>query len=106
MISWQKMETAPKTGEPILGWIEQIDIDNCSKCSEDGSKLCLYHAHGEGLSYSENGPAVIIWGGGFHDSWEDGGANLPDWWFRYGSDFEEVANPVAWAPITAFKHDV
>jgi hypothetical protein len=24
---------------------------------------------------------------------------IPDYWFRHGSDFEEVANPIMWCPI-------
>lgn len=61
--------------------------------------LCLFHAHAEGLSAASAGLQVIVWGGGFADSWEDGGAELPDWWFKADSEFEVAANPVCWLDI-------
>lgn len=98
---WQSIDTAPKD-KPILGWIDSLD-DDCPNCGP--LNLCLYHMHLDvGISRSVSGPAVIVWGG----SWDDrnyenpGGGYLPDWWFRYGSDFEEVANPTHWVPVQAF----
>lgn len=62
-------------------------------------QLTTYAAHYEGLTHVEDGPHVIVWGGGFSDSPEDGGGWLPDWWFRFGSEFEEAAFPIGWLPI-------
>lgn len=95
--SWRPMKSAPKD-RPILAWCVS---DCCEPPCGTGSSLCLFHAHAEGLSESELGPHVVVWGGSFDDStWEyPNGAYLPDWWFRFGSDFEEAANPIAWKPI-------
>jgi hypothetical protein len=62
----------------------------------DGS---LYAVHYEGLSHVEDGPHVLVWGGAWSDSEEDGGGWLPDWWFQFGSEFEVAANPIAWMAI-------
>jgi hypothetical protein len=94
------IKTAPKN-RPILAWC----VDECSSdCKIPGTSetnLCLFHAHAEGLSKVVPGPHVVVWGGGFDDStWEyPNQASLPDWWFRFGSDFEEVANPTHWMDI-------
>jgi hypothetical protein len=47
------------------------------------------------------GPQILVWGGAWADSWEDGGGSLPDWWFRAESEFEEAANPTHWMPLPA-----
>lgn len=94
---WQPMSTAPKD-RPILGWC--IHVDDFEKLPDGRTLLSLYNAHGEGLAYVDDGPHVLEWGGAFDDStWEYPGANLPDWWFQRGSQFEAAANPVAWIDI-------
>lgn len=94
------MSKAPK-GEPILALIER-DLKKCGGGECKGRYLCMYHAHGEGMGYLTAGIAVIEWGGAFDDSsHEYTGAFLPDWWFLSGSDFEVVANPVAWCRISS-----
>lgn len=58
-------------------------------------RLCLFHAHGEGMAAADDGWHVVVWGGAFDDSTHEySGASLPDWWFVEGSSFETVANPV------------
>lgn len=95
MSGWQPIETAPKD-VPILGWcVHTADVGFI----EGGGSLTLYAAHSEGLSHVEDGPHVLVWGGGWADSEEDGGGWLPDWWFRSDSEFEVAANPIFWAPI-------
>lgn len=101
---WQPMETAPKD-RPILAWCEDDCKDpHCaasSRAEESSRNLCLYHAHAEGMLSVDDGYAIVEWGGAWDDrTWEDMGAgHLPDWWFRVGSEFEEAANPVAWAEL-------
>lgn len=96
---WQPMSTAPKD-RPILG----LCIHNKDKYW-DGGKLTVYAAHCEGLSRVSDGPHVVEWGGEYTEYESETGAGfmIPDWWFRAGSDFEEVANPVAWAPIPDYE---
>lgn len=86
------MSTAPKD-RPILAW---CDHEADSEYEPDGKRLTLYAAHREGLSNVGTGFRVIVWGGGFYDSEEDGGAHLPDWWFLDDGNFETAANPTAW----------
>ncbi len=96
------MEAAPKD-KPILGWcVHDADpyfIDDGSNC------LTMYGAHAEGIGHVSDGPHVLIWGGSFKDVGEYGHveAELPDWWYRFDSDFEVAANPIAWAPIPDFE---
>lgn len=99
------MEAAPKD-RPILAWCRGDCVDpQCGYFTGEGTTLCLYHGHAEGMSSVGDGPAIIEWGGSWDDStWEyPNGGWMPDWWFRYGSEFEEAANPVAWMPIEAPK---
>ena len=97
MSGWQPIETAPRDGTPILGWC----VHAADPYFAGPTSLTLYGAHVEGLSHVADGPHVLVWGGGWQDSWEDGGGNLPDWWFRLGSEFEEAANPTHWQPLPA-----
>jgi len=90
------MESAPHN-RPILGWCKH-DSD---PYHEGPTSLTTYGAHCEGIGRVEDGPHVIVWGGGYTDVGEYGviEASCPDWWFRFGSEFEEAAAPVAWAGI-------
>lgn len=97
MTDWNfDLAAAPKD-RPILGWC--VNPEHCPDCGPQS--LCLFHAHADGLSAVEDGPHVIVWGGGFCDVGEYGviEAQLPNWWFRLGSEFEQAANPIAWADI-------
>ena len=98
---WLPMDTAPKDGTPILALCVHDADPEYSAYSADGrTMLSLYAAHAEGLERVQDGPHVLVWGGGFDDStWECPGASLPDWWFQYGSDFEIAAYPIGWLPI-------
>lgn len=91
------MSSAPK-GKPVLG-LCQHGADPYHVAGT--SKLTPYGANCEGLSRVEDGPHVVVWGGGDsdYDEWSGKTIVWPDWWFRAGSEFEEVANPVAWMPI-------
>mgnify|MGYP001117749495 CR=1 FL=1 len=103
-MEWQPIETAPKD-TPILAWCESDCKDpKCaysSKAEEDSHNLCLYHGHAEGMGSVGDGYAIVEFGGAWDDrTWEEPGAGwMPDWWFRYGSEFEEAANPTHWAPL-------
>ncbi|MDD2230453.1 MAG: hypothetical protein PHY48_13700 [Candidatus Cloacimonetes bacterium] len=89
---WQPMETAPQDGTAILAvCIHEVD----PYMVDGGVRLTVYGAHAEGLTHVQDGIHVIEWGGEYIDV----EYTIPPWWFRSGSDFEEVANPVAWLPI-------
>lgn len=96
------MEKAPKDCS-ILAKLDHIGLDSeCRLCVNSSTKtLCLYHAHGEGLSYDLAQYSVIRWGGAWDDRsyFEPNAGYMPDWWFRDDGDFETVANPVAWKLI-------
>lgn len=95
---WLPMESAPKDGTPIIGFcVHGAD----PYYDESSDRLTLYAAHVEGLSHVEDGPHVLVWGGGWDDrTYENSeGGYLPDWWFQYGSEFEVAANPVLWKPL-------
>lgn len=97
------IETAPKD-RPILGWcVSDCGDSDCARSGnsrDEARNLCLFHGHGEGLLICEPGWHVIVWGGGWNDrTHEYDGGWMPDWWFRFGSEFEEVCNPTHWAPL-------
>ncbi len=93
---WQSMDTAPKD-QPILGY--------CMDESEPDEKVhgCLstYLIHRQELDHVVNGPHVLVWGGeyGGNDPVDGTCFTIPNWWFRYGSAFEEPAAPIAWKPV-------
>lgn len=94
---WQPIETAPKD-RPILAW---CDHEADPYFEEDSGRLTLYGGHVEVMSHAPTGYHIVEWGGAYEDSWEDGGAHMPDWWFVAGSDFECAANPTHWMPLPA-----
>lgn len=96
-VGWRPISTVPMDGKPILGWCVH-DADDYY--DGESGRLTIYGAHCEGVSHVPDGAHVLEWGGAFDDStWESPGPSLPDWWFRSGSGFEEVANPTHWMPI-------
>jgi len=98
---WRPIESAPQD-RPIVGWcVDECSDPDCDYSGGNKGRLCVFHAHAEGLSRCGLGPQVLEWGGAFDDSsWEyPNQAHLPDWWFRKGSEFEVVANPTHWMPL-------
>ena len=67
----------------------------------DNHRLTLYGAHCEGMSHVDDGPNVLVWGGGWDDrSFESPNEGwCPDWWFLRGSEYEVAAFPIAWCEI-------
>lgn len=94
MSGWQDISTAPKNGNPILGWC----VHAADPYHEGEGRLTIYGAHCEGLGSVPDGPHVVVWGGEYDDI--DYGY-IPAWWFRAGSEWEEVANPTHWMPLPA-----
>lgn len=97
---WRSMGSAPQDGTPILALCSH---EAAESDEDEGGRLPPYAAHVEGLSHVEDGYHVVVWGGEYDDPGDplegEPPCYAPAWWFRYGSDFEEVANPVAWMPI-------
>lgn len=83
---WLPIETAPKD-RPIVGLCRH-DAD---PYYETETRLTVYGGHCEALGHIPDGPHVMVWGGAYGD--------LPNWWFRYGSFWEEPVSPTHWAPI-------
>lgn len=96
MLLLQDISTAPKD-RPVLAWCNHEADDYFA--DESGKHLSLYAAHYEGLAHAPTGFHIVVWGGGWTDSYEDGGANLPDWWFVANSEFEVAANPTHWVEL-------
>ena len=94
---WRDIKTAPKDGTTILAWC----VHAADPYHVDEKSLTAYGAHCEGLSHVEDGAHVVQWGGGSWESTDGYGSGylIPDWWFRFGSEWEETANPIAWMPI-------
>jgi hypothetical protein len=97
---WLPMEKAPKD-KPILALCRHAAN---TYFDEKIGGLTTYGANCEVLTHVIDGPNVVEWGGEYHEEdWESGiFVNIPAWWFRYGSDYEEPANPVGWRPIPEF----
>ena len=94
--NWQPMETAPKDGTLILG----LGVHEADPYVMADGRLTIYGAQVEGLSRVPDGIHVLEWGGEYTETDEyNVPFTIPPWWFRSGSEFEEVANPVAWMPI-------
>lgn len=93
---WQPIETAPKD-RPILAWCDH----EADPYSVDDKTLTTYAAHAEGLGHAPTGCHIVEWGGGWTESYEDGGGEMSDWWFVAGSEFEVAANPTHWMPLPA-----
>lgn len=114
-IQLQSMDTAPRD-RPILVWHDHNSDPYHDPFWEERGRLTIYGGHCEGLSMrGEVGFVEAEWGGGWSDSWEDGGGSMPDWWFMVGSEFEVPLAPVGWidiyeivetpAPIVRSNHD-
>ncbi len=92
---FRNMDSAPKDGTAIVAYCaDEAD-------PKDGINLTTYGAHAEGLGHVPDGFHVLVWGGAYHEGDLETGTSftIPDWWFRDGSNFEEVAAPLAWKPI-------
>ena len=95
MSDWREMETAPKDGTEVLVW---HDHDSDKYFLPNGN-LTEYGAWAEGNGHAgDPGRYIARWGGGFYDGAEDGGGQMPDWWF-VDRDFEIPAAPTYWSPL-------
>jgi hypothetical protein len=85
------METAPKD-RPILAYC----IHNADPYYLGENCLTIYGGTCEYASLSTDGWNVIEYGGGGCDTGEYGAvlSSWPDTWFKFGSEFEEVVNPI------------
>lgn len=101
---WKTMESAPKD-KPILAYCIH---DKDDYYIEGTDRLTVYGAHCENWKVVDDGIHIVEFGGEYSESdWESSVKfNIPDWWFVNGSDFEVVANPVAWMPIPELDIEV
>jgi hypothetical protein len=65
----------------------------------DSYHFTVYGAHCEIFPHTEDGPQVVVWGGGMSGGEGLDAYDIPPWWYRYGSNFQEVANPILFLPI-------
>jgi hypothetical protein len=102
-IFWKPIDENTPKDRPILGWCVH-DAD--PYFIDEGKYLTAYGLHCEGIGHVEDGPHVLVWGGECedYDEWRDRHYTIPAWWFRFGSEFEEVANPVLWAEVPIPEH--
>ncbi len=99
---WYPMESAPRDGSCILAICKH---DENSYVFDGGRKLTTYGAHCESFSHVPDGVHVLVWGGEYTDNYDEHlSFTIPNWWFRNGSDFEEVANPIGWLPIPGYTN--
>jgi hypothetical protein len=102
-IVWQPIATAPRDGTIILG---VCNHESDEYFLPDGNRLTTYAAHAEGLSHAADGIHLVCWGGEVDCSDGYYGSDhcyISNWWFVAHSDFEVVANPVAWLPVPAYN---
>ena len=98
MDEWRPIKSAQKDGTRIVGWcVHEAD----SYTEDGGSTLTVYGAHCEGLSHVPDGAHILEWGGerSEYDTYTGTGFTIPNFWFRTGSEFEEVASPTHWLPL-------
>lgn len=93
---WLDIATAPKD-QAVIGWC----FHEADAYQMDNGNLTTYGAHCEGVSHVPDGVHILEFGGEYLDRDELSGRSLytPNWWFKVGSDFEEVANPTHWMPL-------
>lgn len=84
---------APKD-QPILAWCDH-EADPYVEDKATG-RLTLYGAASEVNGHAPTGWHIIEWGGAWTDTSEYGvvEAEMPDWWYVVGSEFEVAANPI------------
>ena len=85
------MKTAPKN-RPII-----VFCDHSRSITTEEGRLSPYEAWCDGLGYrKEPHQCIAVYGGGFYDGENDGGAAMPDWWFDANSEMEIPVYPIAW----------
>lgn len=97
-MEWKPIELAEEyksSGKPFLAiCTHDADIKFISP-----TEISIYAAHCMLTDRVTDGPHVLVWGGSLEGGWGADQYQIPSWWFRYGSDFKEVANPTLWCPI-------
>lgn len=94
---WKLMASAPTDGRPILAV--------CRHPARTTDRRIYAGWLQELGSLSLDGIHVIQFGGGFCDDPDDGGANMPDWWFLSSSAYEIPVNPIAWTEIPEWTNN-